>query len=108
MMWIPYIVMCNSFRLSSKIDPIYHVISLLYRPHFGSHGQNPTKRNTKTMSIFDKISKVCIILFQMIKTFMVSSIFYPLLEKRWIYMADKVKKIDIVSNKNNIMSKVVV
>ena len=34
--------MCNLFHLSSKIAPIYHVIILLYHPHFGSYGQNPT------------------------------------------------------------------
>ena len=63
---------CKSFCLSSKIDPIYHIIILLYRPHFNFALmiKNRTINNTidlftlRKCFMFDIISKVCIILFQ--------------------------------------------
>ena len=105
--------LCKSFRDSSIIDSVCHLIILLYHPHFASIVKIVPQNNpiesiyTGTMYCFDKMSKVCIVLFQMMQKFDDVVIFFdPIAKKTWIYPSE-VKKITLCQ-KSNIMSKTVV
>ena len=83
---------CKSFCLGSKIYQIYHVIILLYRPHFNFAlvikivPYNTIESiYTEEMFIFDIMSEVCNLLFHKTQKFDGVINFYPFLEKKWIY-----------------------